>query len=87
MTWVPGEAGGHLHQELQKRKIDKRRGPDQLRWGYGNAGSFNLKEASSLERGDNNMQAEKKWARLWSQGLWPKITLFIWFLLKGRILT
>ena len=38
-TWLPGEAGRHLHQELQKRKIDKRRGPNQLRWGYDNTGS------------------------------------------------
>ena len=33
------------------------------------------------------MSAEKKWAQLWNQGLWPKITLFIWLLPKGKILT
>ena len=33
------------------------------------------------------MPADKKWVRLWSLRLWPKITLFIWLLMKGRILT
>ena len=73
--------------KLQKKKIDRRNRSDQLRWGYGNYGNFNIKEASGLERGDYNTPAEKKWSRLWNLGLWPKITLFIWLLMKGRILT
>lgn len=84
---MPSKIRNLLYKELQKRKIDKRRGSDQIRWGYDNSGNFNIKEASSIKRGDNNMPTDKKWVWLWTQGLWPKITLFIWLLLKGRVLT
>ena len=64
-TWfsarILGEIGNLLYTELQKRKIDKRRGPYQIRWGYDNSRNFDIKEASSLERGDNNMLVDKKW--------------------------
>ena len=64
---MPGKIGNLLYKELQKRKIDKRRGPNQIRWGYDNYGNFNIKEASSIERGDSNMLVDKKWVQLWSQ--------------------
>ena len=81
------EVGRGLHQELQKRRIKNRENADQLRWGYGQSGNFNIKEVASLVRGDQNSQVGNKWTRLWNLGLWPKITLFLWLLLKGRILT
>ena len=55
---ILGETGNLLYKELQKRKINKRRGLDQIRWGYENSGNFNIKEASSIERGDNNMPTD-----------------------------
>ena len=87
MTQLPWEVGRSLYQELQKRKIEKREKEDQLRWGYGQSRNFNIKEAAGLLRGDQNSQAGKKWVKLWNMGLWPKITLFLWLLVKGRILT
>lgn len=87
MTHMSAEVGKCIYRELQKRRIESRESSGQLRWGYGNSGNFNIKEASSLERGDNNSPAKKKRICLWNLGLWPKITLFIWLLMKGRILT
>ena len=77
MAHMPAGVGRGLYQELQKRKIEIRESADQLRWGYGNFGNFNIKEALGLVRGDKNLPAEKKWTHLWNLGLWPKINLFI----------
>ena len=41
---MPVGVGRCLYQELQKRRIERRESDDQLRWGYGNSGNFNIKE-------------------------------------------
>ena len=52
---LPGEAGSQFYQELQRRKIDRQRGPDQVRWGHITTGTFNIKEATILASGNHSM--------------------------------
>lgn len=58
-AWLPREAGKQLSQELQRRKIDRRSGPDKLRWGYQTIGTFSVKEATSLANGAINIPSYK----------------------------
>ena len=74
-------------QALEGWKIGFRDFPDRIQWGYRPLGQFNVKEALGLARGSINLPTEKRWCRLWVQGHWPKITLFLWILMWGRILT
>lgn len=83
----PEEEITSLVQILEDRKIEKRESPDRIRWGYRPTSQFNVKEAAEIASGASDLPSEKKWSRLWGQKLWPKITLFLWLLLRGRILT
>lgn len=83
----PGSGVQNLTLMLKERKIEICDCPDQIRWGYRPLGQFNVKEAVELASGVAYFPSEKKWCSLWGQGHWPKITLFLWLLMWGRILT
>lgn len=76
-----------LVQILDEHKLDIRDGLDMIHWGYQTLGQFNVKEVADLASGSTNLPTEKRWCKLWGQGHWPKITLFLWLLMRGRILT
>ena len=76
-----------LVQILEDRKIDIREGLDRIRWGYRTMRQFNVKEATDLASGSTSLPTEKRWCKLWGLGQWPKITLFLWLLMRGHILT
>jgi len=76
-----------LIQKLNERKIDLKENTDKIRWGYCPSGHFSVKEAMGLASGFVSLPSKKWWVRLWNQGLWTKITLFLWLLMRGWILT
>lgn len=84
---IPREEMQGLVQILEECKLDIRASSDMICWGYRTPGQFNVKEAAYLASGSTNLPAKKRWCKLWGQGHWPKITLFLWILTRGRILT
>jgi len=76
-----------LLQELSHRKIRVHQGPDKLRWGYKMEGNFSIQEAFHLARGLPAANPDPFWKKLWEAKLWPKITLFLWLVTRGRVLT
>lgn len=76
-----------LIQLLEDHKVDFRRCLDRIHWGYQSSGQFNVKEATKLASDTTHQPTQKKWNKLWGMRQWPKITLFLWFLMHGRILT
>lgn len=50
-------------------------------------GQFNVKEEADLASGAVLLPMEKKLCILWNQGNWSKVILFLWLLMRGRILT
>lgn len=83
----PREEIHNLIQLLKERKIEIREGPDQIRWAFKAPGQFNFKEAVELASRTGMLPTKKKWCSIWNLNHWPKITLFLWLLLRGRILT
>jgi len=77
----------NLQQELSHRQIRAHPGPDKLRWGYRMEGNFSIKEAFHLARGPPAANPDPFWKKLWEAKLWPKITLFLWLVIRGRVLT
>eukprot|EP00253_Pinus_taeda_P001588 PITA_01588 len=82
-----GEEYTDIDQELNNRKIRLSFQQDKLRWGYTTKGTFTTKEAHHLRY--SNLQADKDqlWEKVWQDGLWPKISTFLWLLSKKHILT
>ena len=83
----PDEVMEGLVQTLEDRNIDTRAGLDRIHWGYRTKCQCNVKEAVDLAGRVSQVPSEKRWCKLWGLGLWIKITLFLWLLLRGRILT
>eukprot|EP00253_Pinus_taeda_P002060 PITA_02060 len=75
-----------LAEELKKRRILKEDGPDSLRWGYEEKGTFTSKEAYHILIKGNYIK-DKIWKRIWQPPIWPKISTFLWLLTHNRILT
>ena len=68
------------------RFVRFREGPNIFRWGYKEKGIFSIKEDYNLKiepHEDNN----GIWIKVWTVNHWPKVSLFIWLVIKGRILT
>ena len=82
-----GEEMQGLAQILGEHKLDIRDGSDKIRWGYRTTCQFNVKEVANLASGSTNLPTKKRWCKLWGLGHWPKITLFLWLLTRGRIMT
>lgn len=59
LAWLPGEAGRQLSQELHHRKIDRRNGPNKLRWGYRPTRTFSVNEATGMTSSATNLPLEK----------------------------
>ena len=75
-----------LEEELNTCIIGVKEGADRLRWGYSQKGMFSIKEAYNIKiRG----QAEDDdiWAKVWTSNPWPKVSIFCWLVVRGRILT
>eukprot|EP00253_Pinus_taeda_P013241 PITA_13241 len=70
-----------LDTELQKRQININDGPDLLRWGYEEKGTFSTREAYNITIQD------KIWNQIWDSHLWPKVSTFLWLLSHNKILT
>eukprot|EP00253_Pinus_taeda_P028396 PITA_28396 len=75
-----------LERELQKRQIRYSEGKDILRWGYTPRGSFTMKEAYQIKSQDSVPQ-DPIWGRIWTPGIWPKVSSFLWLFGHHKILT
>eukprot|EP00253_Pinus_taeda_P017519 PITA_17519 len=75
-----------LAEELKKRKIIKEDGPDSLRWGYAEKGTFTSTEAYHIIIKRKYIK-DKIWERIWQPPIWPKISTFLWLLSHNRTLT
>lgn len=82
----PEEVQIALAEELKKRKIIKADGPDSLRWGYAEKGTFTSTEAYHIIIKGNYIK-DKIWERIWQPPIWPKISTFLWLLSHNRTLT
>lgn len=76
----------NLERELQKRRIRYTEGQDLLRWGYTQRGSFTTKEAYKIKFQDDASQ-DPIWGRVWTPGIWPKVSIFLWLTRHRKILT
>ena len=75
-----------LEEDLNTHVIKVKEGVDRLKWGYSQRGMFSIKEAYNIKmRG----QAEDDdiWAKVWTSNPWPKVAIFCWLVVRGRILT
>ena len=84
---LQGENCEGLHEELNKRKIRTHMGPDKIRWGYRMEGNFSIQEAYHLARELPQPDLDPVWTKLWDRPQWPKISLFLWLVVRGKILT
>eukprot|EP00253_Pinus_taeda_P008598 PITA_08598 len=82
----PEEVQIALAEELKKRKIIKKDGPDSLRWGYAEKGTFTSTEAYHIIIKGKFIK-DKIWERIWQPPIWPKISTFLWLLSHNRTLT
>eukprot|EP00253_Pinus_taeda_P019463 PITA_19463 len=77
---------GEIHKELTNRKIKVNTGSDVLRWGYTPRGTYTTKEAYEIMSHSQD-PIDPTWNSIWTAGIWPKVSTFIWSLYHGRILT
>ena len=75
-----------FQEEILNPFIRIKEGPDIMRWGYIDKGTFSIKEVYNI-RIRNQIEEEETWKKIWTLNLWPKVGLFTWLLVKGRILT
>ena len=75
-----------INSELQNRRIKLSDSRDILRWGYTPKGSFSTKEAYKIMCNDP-IPLDPLWSRIWTTGIWPKVSLFLWLFGHQRILT
>ena len=75
-----------FQEEILNRFIKLKKGLDVLRWGYTDRGMFSIKEAYNI-RIRNRGGEEETWKKIWTLNLWPKVGLFAWLVVTGRILT
>ena len=73
-------------EEIRKHCLRSQEGPDILRWGYSPKCSFSVKEAYSI-RMTRIEEKEDIWRKIWEVNLWPKVALFVWFVVRKRILS
>ena len=57
--------GTSFQEEIHQRFIRVREGPDILRWGYKEKGSFSIKEAYNLKIGQQRDE-EGIWKKIWT---------------------
>lgn len=57
-----------------------------MRWGYTPRGTYTTKEAYKLMF-HTQEPIDPAWTRIWTTGIWPKISTFTWLLYHQRILT
>ena len=60
-------------------------GNDKIRWGFSLACTYNLKEEANsfLTLKTSNIN----WKKVWKANLWPKISTFLWLLIRKCLLT
>ena len=74
-----------MGEELSTRYIRIKEGADRLRWGYYQKGMFSIKEAYTIKiRG--KMEEYEIWEKVWTSNPWPKVVIFCWLVVRGRIL-
>eukprot|EP00253_Pinus_taeda_P018598 PITA_18598 len=95
-TWrKPEEWCENINSELEKnylkevdlRKIKIKTGEDILRWGRSMKGTFTVKEAYYLKTKQDREEGDIDWRTISEGKWWLKITIFVWLVSKGRILT
>ena len=77
---------GALNTKLKTRCIKTSNSRDILRWGYSPKGSYSTKEAYKILCRDPTPK-DPLWGKIWSSGVWPKVSLFLWLFGHQRILT
>ncbi len=82
-----GEDIQELMETLSKRKIKINEESEKLWWGYKQSGYVSIKEATFLLSMRMNEEEDPKWKKLWSSRVWLKITLFLWLLLRNKLVT
>ena len=55
--------------------IRVRGGPNNLRWGFSNRGSFSIKESYNIRIG-NQEEEDGIWRKLGNTNPWPKVAIF-----------
>eukprot|EP00253_Pinus_taeda_P021563 PITA_21563 len=80
------KARENLETELQKRMLRYNEGEDLLRWGYTPRGSFTTKEAYRIQNQDEK-PPDPIWGWIWTPGIWPKVSTFLWLTEHRKILT
>ena len=71
-----------FQEEILNRFIRVKEGPDILRWGYIDKGTFSIKKAYNIQIG-NLIKEEGTWKKIWTLNKWPKVGLFTWLVVKG----
>jgi len=62
---LPEGAVEDFLSELSRRRIPIVEGPDVIRWGYTNRGTFTIKEAFHIQQGADAAPQEDKWKKIW----------------------
>jgi hypothetical protein len=70
-----------------KRKICINEEMDILHWGYTPSRTFTIKESYHLQENFRNQLKEHIWNIIWKTQLWPKVSTFLWLLVRNCILT
>ena len=75
-----------LGEELNNRYVRIKDGAGRIRWGYSQKGMFSIKEAYNIKiRGQT--EEDENWGKVWASNPWPKVAIFCWLVVRGRILT
>ena len=77
---------GDFQEEMIQHFVKVKKGPDILRWGYTNRGSVSIKESYNITLG-NHEEDDGIWKKKWTVNLWPKVSLFVWLVVRVSILT
>ena len=77
---------GDFQEEMIQHFVKVKKGPEILRWGYTNRGSISIEKAYNIRLG-NHEEDDGIWKKKWTVNLWPKVSLFVWLVFRGRILT
>lgn len=72
---------------MKSRRISIRIGLDILIWAQSMKGTFTIKEAYHLTTQQGQDESAPIWKQIWQSKWWPKVTLFLWLVGKGHILT
>lgn len=72
---------------MESRRITIRTSPDILWSGKSTKETFMIREVYYLTIQQEHDENAPVWKQIWQRNWWLKVTLFLWLVGKGRILT